>query len=198
MRDLDVAVAGGGNSAGQATIHLAAFARRATLIVRANSLEKGMSDYLVQQIRRAPNIDVRLQAEVVGGEGGELLERLAIHDRARNVIETIPAKLLFTLIGATPHTDWLAAIVQRDAKGFIATGHDVDLSVWPLHREPMSLETSVPGVFAVGDVRRGSMKRVAAAVGEGAGAAQDVHQYLNEADQAVVDKERRFAGIKAA
>src|SRR6266852_4476311 len=201
VRDLDVAVAGGGNSAGQATIHLAAFARRATLIVRANSLEKGMSDYLVQQIRRAPNIDVRLQAEVVGGEGGEFLERLAIHDRARNVIETIPAKLLFTLIGATPHTDWLAAILQRDAKGFIATGHDVDLSAWPLHREPMSLETSVPGVFAVGDVRQGSMKRVASAVGEGAGAAQNVYQYLNEADQPVVDKEQRSlaaAGMRAA
>jgi thioredoxin reductase (NADPH) len=200
VRDLDVAVAGGGNSAGQATLHLAAFARRVTLIVRANSLEKGMSDYLVQQIRRAPNIDVKLQAEVVGGEGGELLERLAIHDRARNVIETIPAKLLFTLIGAMPHTDWLTATVQRDAKGFIATGHDVDLSAWPLHREPMSFETSVPGVFAVGDVRRGSMKRVASAVGEGAGAAQNVHQYLNDADQAVVDMEQRSLalGIRAA
>jgi thioredoxin reductase (NADPH) len=195
VRDLDVAVAGGGNSAGQATLHLAAFARQVTLIVRANSLEKGISDYLVQQIRRTPNINVRLQAEVVGGEGGELLERLAIHDKARNVIETIPAKLLFTLIGATPHTDWLAAIVQRDSKGFIATGHDVDLGAWPLHREPMSFETSVPGVFAVGDVHRGSMKRVASAVGEGAGAAQNVHQYLNEADQAVVDKEQRFAPL---
>ncbi len=200
VRDLDVAVAGGGNSAGQATLHLAAFARRVTLIVRANSLEKGMSDYLVQQIRRTPNIDVRLQAEVVGGEGGELLERLAIQDKASNVIETIPAKLLFTLIGATPHTDWLAAIVKRDAKGFIVTGHDVDLSAWPLHRKPMSFETSVPGVFAVGDVRLGSMKRLASAVGEGAGAAQNVYQYLNEADQAVVDKQQRsvVAGIRAA
>src|SRR5438045_9744744 len=99
-----------------------------------------MSDYLVQQIRRAPNINVRLEAEVVGGEGGELLERLVIQDKAHNVTETVPATLLFALIGATPHTDWLDGVVQRDAKGFIVTGHDVDLSAWPLHREPMSFE----------------------------------------------------------
>jgi thioredoxin reductase (NADPH) len=153
-------------------------------VVRANSLEKGMSDYLVQQIRRSSNIDVRLHAKVVGGEGDELLEALLIQDTARNITETIPANLLFALIGATPHTDWLDGVVQRDAQGFIITGHDVDLSAWPLHREPMSFETGVPGVFAVGDVRLGSMKRVASAVGEGAGAAQNVYQYLSEADRA--------------
>src|SRR5204863_1915286 len=107
--------------------------------------------------------------------------RLVIQDKGHNVTETVPATLLFALIGATPHTDWLDGVVQRDAKSFIVTGHDVDLSAWPLHREPMSFETSVPGVFAVGDVRLGSMKRVASAVGEGAGAAQNVYQYLNEA-----------------
>ena len=189
VRDLDVAVAGGGNSAGQAALHLAAFARRVTLIVRANSLEKGMSDYLVQQIRRTPKIEVRLETEIVGGEGSESLESLAVHDERRNVVETIPATLLFALIGATPHTDWLAGIAQRDAKGFIVTGHDADLRAWPLQRKPMSFETSVPGIFAVGDVRLGSMKRVASAVGEGAGAVENVHRYLNEADQAAADKE---------
>ncbi len=148
-----------------------------------------MSDYLVQQIRRTPKIEVRLETEIVGGEGSESLESLAVHEERRNVVETIPAKLLFALIGATPHTDWLAGIAQRDAKGFIVTGHDVDLRAWPLQRRPMSFETSVPGIFTVGDVRLGSMKRVASAVGEGAGAVENVHRYLNEADQAAADKE---------
>ena len=183
VHGLDVAVTGGGNSAAQAVIHLAAFARRVTLVVRANSLETGMSDYLVQQIRLTPNIEVRLGAEIVGAEGGELMERLAIRDRASNAVEIIPARLLFVLIGATPHTDWLASVVQRDTKGFIVTGHDVDLDAWPVDRSPMSFETSVPGIFAVGDVRLGSMKRVASAVGEGAGAVQDVHQYMEEAQK---------------
>jgi len=191
VHDLDVAVAGGGNSAGQAAVHLASFARRVTLVVRANSLSKGMSDYLVQQIRRTPNIDVRLQAEVVGGEGGELLESLAIKDKARKVVEAIPATLLFTLIGAMPYTDWLAGVVQRDPKGFVVTGHDVDLKDWPLQRKPMSFETSVPGIFAVGDVRLGSTKRVASAVGEGAGAVQNVHQYLQEVQHPVADGGQR-------
>jgi thioredoxin reductase (NADPH) len=189
VHDLDVAVTGGGNSAGQAAIHLAGFARRVTLVVRANSLEKGMSDYLVQQIRSTPNIDVRLNSEIVGGEGKDRLETLMIQNKKRNAIESVPAGLLFVLIGAMPYTDWLTGVAQRDAKGFIVTGPDVDLSAWPLQRKPMSFETSVPGLFAVGDVRLGSTKRVASAVGEGAGAVQNIHQYLNEADQAVVDKE---------
>ena len=180
VRDLDVAVIGGGNSAGQAAIHLAAFARRVTLIVRANSLEKGMSDYLVQQIRHTPNIEVKLESEIVGGDGGELLEGLTIHSRTDNSVDKIPARFLFVLIGATPYTDWLAGVVQRDSKGSIVTGHDVDLGDWPLQRKPFSFESSAPGVFAVGDVRHDSMKRVAAAVGEGAGVVHSVHQYLNE------------------
>jgi thioredoxin reductase (NADPH) len=180
MKGLDVAVVGGGNSAGQAVMHLASFARKVTLVIRSQSLEKGMSDYLVRQIREAANVEVRLGAEIVGGEGDERLEHLAIRDRKSNAIENIPAKLLFVMIGALPHADWSAGVVQRDAKGFIVTGHDVDSSVWPLDRPPMSFETSVPGIFAVGDVRQGSMKRVAAAVGEGAGAIQNVHQYLQE------------------
>jgi thioredoxin reductase (NADPH) len=185
VRGLDVAVAGGGNSAGQAAIHLAAFARRVTLIVRADSLVKGMSDYLVQQIRGTTNIDVKLNSAVVDGEGRDSLERLTIEDKARKITEIIPATLLFPLIGAAPNTDWLAGIVQRDAKGSILTGYDVDLKHWPLQRRPMSSETSLPGVFAVGDVRLGSTKRVASAVGDGAGAVQNVHQYLDEAIQSV-------------
>jgi thioredoxin reductase (NADPH) len=178
VRGLDVAVVGGGNSAGQAVVHLANFARNVTLLVRGDSLGRTMSDYLVQQIRQTPNIQVKLGAEVVGGAGKDRLQTLEVRDRASDAIETIPARLLFVLIGAFPHTDWLQGVVQRDAKGFIPTGHRVDPALWPLQRQPMSFETSVPGVFAVGDVRLDSMKRVAAAVGEGAGAIQNVHQYL--------------------
>jgi thioredoxin reductase (NADPH) len=173
-----VAVVGGGNSAGQAVVHLAKFARSVTLIVRGDALGRTMSDYLVQQIRSTPNIQVKLGAEVVGGDGGEHMETLQIRDRASAAVETIPARILFVLIGALPHTDWLQGTVQRDAKGFIPTGHRVDPALWPLQRPPMNFETSVPGVFAVGDVRLDSMKRVASAVGEGAGAIQNVHQYL--------------------
>jgi thioredoxin reductase (NADPH) len=189
VHDLDVAVIGGGNSAGQAAVHLAAFARHVTLIVRANSLEKGMSDYLVQQIRHTFNIEVRLDSEIIGGDGGELLEGLTIRHKTREVVDKIPARLLFVLIGATPHTDWLAGVIQRDAKGSVVTGHDVDLIGWPLQRKPMSFETNVPGVFAVGDVRHSSMKRVAAAVGEGAGVIHSVYEYLEELRTAGRDQE---------
>jgi thioredoxin reductase (NADPH) len=158
-----------------------------------------MSDYLIQQIHSTPGSDVRLDYEIVGGEGTDRLATLAVQNRKRNIIETIPATLLFVLIGATPHTDWLAGVVQRDGKGFIATGHDVDLGSWPMQRKPMGFETSVPGLFAIGDVRLGSTKRVASAVGDGAGAVADIHQYLNEADQSVADIIRRFpAGSIAA
>jgi len=178
VRGLDVAVVGGGNSAGQAVVHLAKFARTVTLIVRGDALGHTMSDYLVQQIRSTPNIQVKLDAEVVGGEGGDRLETLQLRDRASTAVETIPARILFVLIGALPHTDWLHGVVQRDAKGFIPTGPRVDPSLWPLDRQPLNFETSVPGIFAVGDVRLDSMKRVASAVGEGASAIQNVHQYL--------------------
>ncbi|MCU0809612.1 MAG: FAD-dependent oxidoreductase [Thiobacillaceae bacterium] len=180
VRGLDVAVVGGGNSAAQAVVHLARFARRVILIVRGNSLGRTMSDYLVQQIRSTPNVQVKLEAEVVGGDGDERMETLQVRDRASGAVETIPARFLFVLIGALPHTDWLDGSVQRDAKGFIPTGHRVDPELWPLQRPPMNFETSVPGLFAVGDVRLESMKRVASAVGEGAGAIQNVHQYLEQ------------------
>jgi thioredoxin reductase (NADPH) len=180
VRGLDVAVVGGGNSAAQAVVHLARFARNVTLIVRGDALERTMSDYLVQQIRCTPNVQVRLGTEVVGGGGGEHLETLQVRDRRSGAVETLPARFVFVLIGALPHTDWLDGTVQRDAKGFIPTGHRVDRARWPLQRPPMTFETSVPGLFAVGDVRLDSMKRVASAVGEGAGAIQNVHQYLEQ------------------
>ena len=180
VRGLDVAVVGGGNSAAQAVVHLARFARSVTLIVRGDSLARTMSDYLVQQIRSTPNIQLKFGAEVAGGEGGERLDALLVRDRASGAVETIPARFLFVLIGALPHTDWLQGVVQRDAKGFIPTGARVDPALWPLARAPFTYETSVPGVFAVGDVRLDSMKRVASAVGEGAGAIQNVHQYLEQ------------------
>jgi thioredoxin reductase (NADPH) len=180
VRGLDVAVVGGGNSAAQAVVHLARFARSVTMIVRGNSLGRTMSDYLVQQIRNTSNVQVMLEAEVVGGDGDERLETLQVRNRASGAVETIPTRFLFVLIGALPHTDWLDGTVQRDAKGFIPTGRRVDPDLWPLQRPPMNFETSVPGLFAVGDVRLESMKRVASAVGEGAGAIQNVHQYLEQ------------------
>jgi thioredoxin reductase (NADPH) len=183
---VDTAIVGGGNSAGQAAIYLANTARRVTLIVRGNCLERGMSDYLIQQIRHTPNIEVRLNSEAAGAEGGELMERLTIRDRATNTTDTIPATLLYAMIGAVPHTDWLTGIVQCDAKGFILTGHDLDLTSWPLSRLPLAFETSAPGIFAAGDVRLGSPKRVAAAVGEGAGAVQNVHEYVEQTREAAL------------
>ena len=200
VRDLNVAVTGGGNSAGQAAIHLAKFARRVTLVVRGNSLNKDMSDYLVNQIKATPNIEVRVSTDIIGGDGKDRLERITVRDKARNVVDNVPTELLFALIGATPQTDWLDGMVQRDAKGFIRTGHDVDLDAFPPSRGPMSFETSVPGVFAVGDVRFGSTKRVATAVGESAGAVQNIHQYIEDGLRAVMGKRQSPAalGIEAS
>jgi thioredoxin reductase (NADPH) len=180
LKDKEVFVAGGGNSAGQAVLHVSKSARHATLLVRGDSLEKGMSDYLVQEIRRRPNVDVRLRTEVVDGEGEVALKRIVLADLACGTRETLPADLLFVLIGAQPHTDWLGETVQRDAHGFVLTGRDVERTgaIRELGREPLRFETSMPGVFAVGDVRSGSVKRVASAVGEGAAAVQDVHECL--------------------
>jgi thioredoxin reductase (NADPH) len=184
VRGLDVAVTGGGNSAGQAVVHLATYARHVTLVVRAPGLEQSMSDYLVQQIRGLPNVEVRLGSEIVGGSGEPRLEQLAVRKKASGSVENVSAVFLFVMIGALPNTDWLADAVQRDAKGFILTGHEIDPRVWSLERPPLAYETSMPGVFAVGDVRRGSMKRVASAVGEGAGGVQNVHEYLSQYEKA--------------
>jgi thioredoxin reductase (NADPH) len=172
----EVFVVGGANSAGQAALHLADYARRVTVVVRANSLAAGMSHYLVQQVESSPNIEVRLGTEVVGGGGDGWLERLELRGTAGGAVETVAAHALFLMIGARPRTDWLPAEVLRDGSGFICTGAEVaDTPPWGLERAPFSLETSMPGVFAVGDVRHGSMNRVASAVGEGSIAVRLVH-----------------------
>jgi thioredoxin reductase (NADPH) len=171
----DVAVVGGGNSAGQAVVHLARYARRVLLVVRGCRLEEHMSDYLVQTIRRARNVDVRLDAEIAGVVGAHHVEAVTVRDRPSGAVEDVRAELLLVLIGVQPHTDWLADSLERDDRGFILTGADVAPRGG---RPPLRLETSMPGVFAAGDARHGSVKRVASAVGEGAVAVQLVHEYL--------------------
>jgi thioredoxin reductase (NADPH) len=142
-----------------------------------------MSDYLVQQIRHAPNVVVRLGSEVVDAEGDHRITRISIRERESGAVEVVPARLVFVLIGALPHTGWLDGVVQRDSRGFVATGEDVDPERWPLARRPLRYETSLPGVFAAGDVRRGALQRVAAAVGEGSAVIQQVHQFLDQEDE---------------
>lgn len=175
----DVFVAGGGNSAGQAALYLARYARRVTLIIRGPSIEAGMSHYLTQEIEATPNVDVRTGTTIVGGGGDGRLRELVLRDGAAGEQETVPADALFVLIGARPHTDWLPAAIARDPHGFLYTGEELpDPDGWPLERPPSSLETSMPGVLAAGDVRHGSVKRVASAVGEGSVAVQLVHGIL--------------------
>ena len=183
LQDLDIAVVGGGNSAGQAVVHLARFAKRVTLVVRAESLEVGMSDYLVQQIRHTPNVDLRLKSEIVDAGGEHRIEQISVKNVATGEVEVVPVRLVFVLIGALPHTAWLDGVVQRDARGFVVTGADVDPERWPLSRRPRRFETSMPGVFAAGDVRLGALQRVASAVGEGAVVVQQLHEYLDHQDE---------------
>ena len=179
MKDRKVIVAGGGNAAGQAVVHLAKSACKVTLLVRGDSLEKGMSDYLVREIRRLQNVEVRLQTEAIDGDGKHRLERIVIRNNATGIKETLPAAAFFVLIGAKPHTEWLKGMVCRDDHGFIVTGQDlINFNGQKLQRPPMRFETSIPGVFAAGDVRFGSVKRVASAVGEGAVAVRFVYDYL--------------------
>jgi thioredoxin reductase (NADPH) len=169
----DVYVAGGGNSAGQAALHLARYARRVTLLVRAESLAAGMSHYLVRVVEATPNLDVRTDTVVAGGGGEGRLQELVLRESAAGEETTVAADALFVLIGADPHTDWLPGEIARDRHGFLYTGEDLPAEHdWPLERRPSALETSMPGVLAAGDVRHGSVKRVASAVGEGSIAAQ--------------------------
>jgi thioredoxin reductase (NADPH) len=179
----DVYVVGGANAAGQAAVFLSRHARRVTLVVRADGLERSMSHYLIRQLRATPNIEVRPNTQVTGAEGGEHLERLRLCDAGTGAVEVVPTGFLFVFIGAAPCTDWLDEVVQRDQRGFVVTGPDLLRGGkrppgWPLDRDPYYLEASVPGVFAAGDARANSVKRVASAVGEGAMAIQLVHRYL--------------------
>jgi thioredoxin reductase (NADPH) len=181
-----VFVAGGGNSAGQAALHLADYAAHVTILVRGESLATGMSDYLIKEIEAAGNIDVWFGTELCGGEGQGRLETLIVGDRSTGEERRTAAAALFVLIGAEPHTDWLPPDIERDDWGYILTGPDLSRDgksprSWPVQRQPMLLETSIPGVFAAGDVRARSVKRVASAVGEGAIAVQLLHTYLGMA-----------------
>jgi thioredoxin reductase (NADPH) len=180
-KDQDVYVVGGANSAGQAAVYLARYARSVTMLVRARSLEQSMSYYLIQQIAGIDQITVRTCTEVAEVLGDGHLERLTLRDLNTGNTETVDAGQLFIFIGAAPRTGWLDGVVARDERGFVLAGLDLTedhLAEWPLERPPFHLETNVPGVFAVGDVRAESAKRVASAVGEGAMAVMFVHRYL--------------------
>jgi thioredoxin reductase (NADPH) len=188
MEGQHVFVVGGGNSAGQAALHLAKWAASVTVLVRDDALGQSMSEYLVHLIEAAPNIRVRVHTEVSDGYGDACLQRLVLRDRTTGASEDVPAAALFVMIGAEPRTEWLTGAVERDSRGYIITGHDLlhegkTPPGWPLQRPPLLLETSTPGVFAAGDVRHRSIKRVASAVGEGAVAVKLVHDYLAEEPQ---------------
>lgn len=179
----DVAIVGGGNSAGQAAVYLSGFARQVTLLVRGASLGQGMSQYLVDQIDATPNITVRLGVNLRGALGDQGLRAIEVEHGGAGAVDTLEVSALFLFIGARPNTDWLAGIVDRDTGGFIETGGALASDGerphgWALPRAPYLLETSAPGVFAAGDVRHHSVKRIASAVGEGSMAVQFVHQYL--------------------
>jgi thioredoxin reductase len=180
MRGRKVYVIGGGNSAGQAALHLAKWAHQVTVLVRSPSLTDSMSDYLIREIDAAPNVAVSYGVQVVGGTGTEHLTSLTLEDTKTQLQHSVPADGLFVLIGSEPRTEWLGQSVARDREGFILTGQDVPDDAdtgWP-SRQPLPHETSLPGVFAAGDVRHGSVKRVASAVGEGAITVPLVHHYL--------------------
>ncbi len=183
----EVYVVGGANSAGQAAMYFSKFASKVIMLVRGESLTKSMSQYLIDQIDGTENIEVRTHTSVMEAKGGDRLEELVLKNSQTDTVTTVPAKSLFIFIGAVPATDWLASIVKRDARGFIVTGSDLTQPdddcepqfVWRDSREPFLLETNIPGVFAVGDVRHGSVKRVASGVGEGSICVQFVHRYLS-------------------
>jgi len=180
-----VYVVGGANSAGQAAMHFAQYAERVIILVRGASLSSTMSQYLIDQVQETPKIQLWAHASVVEVHGETHLEEVSVLCSDTNKIERVPANAMFIFIGALPRTDWLADIVERDERGFILTGPDLIRDKqrpkgWALDRDPFLLETNVPGIFAVGDVRHGSVKRVASGVGEGSVAVQFIHQYLSK------------------
>jgi thioredoxin reductase (NADPH) len=184
-KDEDVYIVGGANSAGQAAMFFSIQARRVVMLCRGDDLRKSMSEYLVSQIEDRENIEVRLNTNVVAVEGEEHLESISIKNSETGETETAPVSSLFIFIGAAPKTDWLNGVVERDERGFILSGPDLSRNGkrpkgWALDRDPFLLETNVPGVFVAGDVRYGSIKRCASAVGEGSIAVQFVHQYMRK------------------
>jgi thioredoxin reductase (NADPH) len=179
LAGLDVFLIGAGNSAGQAAMYFSNYARSVTLIVRGSSLEKSMSRYLVEQLATKANVQVRLGSEVTAVHGDDHLEAIDVTMTAAGTAERVAADALYIFIGADAQTSWLPAAIERDARGFVLTGEDLSKNGrWTLERDPYLLETSAPGIFACGDVRYRSMKRVAAAVGEGSMAIAFVHQFL--------------------
>jgi thioredoxin reductase (NADPH) len=181
----EVYVVGGGNSAGQAAVHLGRYAARVTILVRRASLSETMSSYLVNEIEAAENIEVRAHTEITGCAGEGTLKSVELRDCRTGELETVPAAALFLMIGAQPHTEWLPESICRDERGYLLTGSDLPEGDWPLERSQLMLETSLPGVFAVGDARHGSTKRVASAVGEGSVVIEQVHQLLAAAESPV-------------
>jgi thioredoxin reductase (NADPH) len=182
-KDEDVFIVGGANSAGQAAVHFSEIARSVTMIVRGDSLSKAMSHYLVERIKAIPNISVLTRSEVVEVGGDAHLAEITVRNHATRTSEKLPAAALFIFIGAEPFTDWLDGVVCRDSKGFLVTGANLlrdgkRPAGWNLDRDPYLLETNVPGVFAVGDVRDGAVRRVANSVGEGSIVLYFVHQYM--------------------
>jgi len=178
-------VVGAGNSAGQAVVHLAKFAAHVTMVVRDTNLGKSMSDYLIREITTSPNVTVRFSAEVTGARGDSRLDAIEVRDRSTGVTEWADAAGLFVLIGALPGADWMPDDIARDEWGYVMTGRDLPADV-SAGREVLPLETTLPGVFAVGDIRRGSVKRVASAVGEGAMSIPYVHRHLDATRQSAL------------
>jgi thioredoxin reductase (NADPH) len=180
-----VYIIGGANSAGQAAMNFARYAKRVMMVVRGNSLGSTMSQYLIDQIKATPNIEIWAHACVAEVHGETHLEEVSVLCSDSNKIERVPVSSMFIFIGALPRTDWLGELVERDDRGFILTGPDLIREKdrpkgWTLERDPFLLETNIPGIFAVGDVRHGSVKRVASGVGEGSVAVQFIHQYLSK------------------
>ncbi|MUG91653.1 response regulator [Scytonema sp. UIC 10036] len=180
----DVYIIGGANSAGQAAMYFSRYANQVTMLVRADSLTKSMSQYLIEQIAETPNITVKTHTSVIEAKGETSLEALTLQNSLTGETQTVPATSLFIFIGAVPRTDWLDGAIARDERGYILTGPDLQkdgspIKGWTLERDPFLLETNIPGIFAVGDVRHGSVKRVASGVGEGSICVQFVHRYLS-------------------
>jgi thioredoxin reductase (NADPH) len=180
-----VYVVGGANSAGQAAMNFSRYAERVVILVRGSSLASTMSQYLIDQIQQTPNIQLWTHASVAEVHGETHLEEVSVLCSDTGKTERVPASSMFIFIGALPRTDWLGDVVERDDRGFILTGPDLVWNGkrpkgWALDRDPFLLETNIPGLFAVGDVRHGSVKRVASGVGEGSVAVQFIHQYLSK------------------